>query len=191
MSEFEQQQHGIMAHPGRGFRRWFFRAPLYAWRLGLGPLMRRRFMVLTTRGHKSGRPRHTMLEYVPLDGKPYVGAGWGDTSAWVKNLRADSRVYVQSGLGESYGVARRVTDPEIMRRIYPEMKKSPIWAQYTASWGVEGASEDDVAAKAERLWTFVIDPDENANTSELEGIGSDLAWVWLLIIGVVAFRYAL
>ncbi|MBW2291473.1 MAG: nitroreductase family deazaflavin-dependent oxidoreductase [Deltaproteobacteria bacterium] len=191
MSEFKQEQQGIMAHPGRGLRRWFFRAPLYGWRLGLGPLLRPRFMVLTTRGRKSGRPRHTMLEYVALNGKPYFGAGWGDTSAWVKNLLADPRVYVQSGLGETYGVARRVTDPEIIRSIYPEMKKSPIWKQYTASWGIDGASEDDVAANADRLWTFAIERDEDASASQLEGLRSDLAWVWVLIAGLCATCYAL
>jgi deazaflavin-dependent oxidoreductase (nitroreductase family) len=185
MSEFKQRQTGIMAHPGHGLRRWFYRAPLYAWRLGLSVLMRSRFMVLTSRGHRSGRPRHTMLEYVSLDGKPYIAAGWGGTSAWVKNLLADPRVYVQSGLGSTFGIARRTTDPDVLRRIYPEMKKSPIWKQYTDSWGVEGASEDDVAANADRLWTFVIDPDDTASTSELDGLHRDLAWIWIVIAVLV------
>ena len=78
-----------------------------------------------------------------------------------------------------------------MRRIYPEMVKSPIWTQYAESWGVEGSSEDDVAAKAERLWTFVIEPDENASASELVGIKSDFAWIWAVIAGLWAASYTL
>jgi hypothetical protein len=88
-------------------------------------------------------------------------------------------------------VARRVTDPEIIRSIYPEMKKSPIWKQYTASWGIDGASEDDVAANADRLWTFAIERDEDASACQLEGLRSDLAWVWVLIAGLCATCYAL
>lgn len=151
-------EQGLMVYPDRGWRWLFFRAPMWAWRMGLGPLMGRRFCVLSCWGRKSGQPRHTLLEWVEDGGRLHIGAGWGPRSQWVRNLLANPLVTVQSGLGTVRGRAVRMTDGEVMRRLYPHMRKSPVWEQYCASWGVDGSDVDDVAARADRLWTFVIEP---------------------------------
>ncbi len=187
--EFEQDQRGAMAHPGRGFRRLFFRGPLYLWRMGLGRLLGDRFLVLTTRGRKSGLSRHTMLEVVFYEGRPYVGAGWGTSSAWVRNLLADPQVLVQHAGLTWHGIARRVVDGDLMRAIYPEMKKSPIWDAYTASWGIDGKSADDVADKADRLWTFTFDRDDVPPQDALQPMKTDLVWVWGVVAGAVALSW--
>jgi deazaflavin-dependent oxidoreductase (nitroreductase family) len=179
----DQTEHGLMVYPDRGWRWLFFRLPFWLWRMGLARPMRGRFCMLTTTGRKSGQPRHTLLEYVALDGRAHLGAGWGPRSFWVRNLLADPRVTLESGLGVQRGRAVRVEDPDIMRRLYPEMRKSPVWDQYTASWGVDGSNVEDVAAKASQLWTFRIEPGDDVTP---EPLGSDLWWVTATIVALLA-----
>ena len=106
----------------------------------------------------------------------------------MKNLLANPHVTVDSGLGTIRGKAVRVVDGDLMRRIYPHMKKSPTWMQYTAAWGVDGADVEDVAAKADQLWTFVIEPDAGADEkSEAHPPRMELDLVWMpamLVLGI-------
>lgn len=166
-----------MVYPARGWRWLFFRAPLWLWRMGLGPLLRPRFCILTTWGRRSRKPRHAMLEWVADGGRVHLGAGWGPRSQWVRNLLQDPNVTVQSGLGTIRGRAARMTDGDVMRRLFPHMKKSPVWEQYCASWGVDGCDPEDVAAKADRLWTFVIEPASEPGSSTPPAMRADLWWI--------------
>ncbi len=172
--EAPQTEQGLMVYPDHGWRWLFFRAPMWLWRMGLGPLMGFRFCVLTVYGRKTGLPRHTLLEWVEDGGRLHVGAGWGPRSQWVRNLLANPIVTVQSGIGTVRGRALRMTDGDVMRRLYPHLKKSPVWAQYCASWGVDGSDPEDVAANAGKLWTFVIEPGPGDAPPAMQ---ADLWWV--------------
>ena len=133
--EPEPEQRGMMVYPDRGWRWLLFRLPYWLWRMGFAPVMRGRLCMLTTRGRKSGKPRDTLLEYAQHDGRAYLLAGWGPRSHWVRNLLADPRATLVSGLGTQRGRAVRVEDPEIARALYPDLRKSPVWDDYTLSLG--------------------------------------------------------
>jgi hypothetical protein len=70
----------LRQYPVRGsWLRWTFKAPLYLWRMGLGFLIGRYIMVITTSGRKSGLPRHTMAEWHPLtSGGKFVPVNYGE-----------------------------------------------------------------------------------------------------------------
>src|SRR5713226_3507768 len=171
-----QRERGWMRYPSGGLLRWFYKAPLVEWRLGLGPLLRRfRLLVLTTRGRKTGKPQHTMLEHSMMDGKAYIAPGWGQRTQWYQNIFADPRVTVQRG-GKPYGaIARRVAADDGLKRLYDMMHgKSPVWRQYLESWGVEDTAEAFVANK-DRLIVLQLDPIEGV---PLPGIRTDLVWIY-------------
>src|SRR5262245_62553414 len=84
------------AYPKGGWRRRLFRTPLYLWRLGAGPLLRGKMLILSTRGRRSGLVRHTALEYSVINGFHYLGSGWGMRPDWCQNLAADPHATVQS-----------------------------------------------------------------------------------------------
>ena len=176
------REHGLMIYPETGWRWLFFRAPMWLWRMGFAPLMRFRFCVLTCWGRKSGEPRHTILEWVEDGGHVHLGAGWGPRSQWVKNVLENPNVTVDSGLGVVRGQARRVIDGDLMRRLYPHMKQSPTWTQYCASWGVDGSDVEDVAAKADHLWTFEVTPGAGDCPPAMR---ADLWWVTAGIAALV------
>jgi deazaflavin-dependent oxidoreductase (nitroreductase family) len=81
---------------------------LYA--IGLGPLVGRLILLLTTTGRKSGLPRVTALQYEEADGAIYLGSSKGTHADWFKNLVANPNVTVRVKSRQFLGRAQPVTD---------------------------------------------------------------------------------
>ena len=82
---------------------------LYA--IGLGPLVGRLILLLTTTGRRSGKRRVTPLQYEMIAGDYYVGAARGLKADWVRNVRSDPQIEVRAGSKHFQGMAELVTDP--------------------------------------------------------------------------------
>jgi deazaflavin-dependent oxidoreductase (nitroreductase family) len=82
---------------------------LYA--LGLGPVVGKIILLLTTTGRKTGLKRVTPLQYEEIDGKYYLGAARGLKADWVRNIQADAQVEVRVRSSSFHGQAEVVTDP--------------------------------------------------------------------------------
>lgn len=91
----------------------FFRA-LYA--IGLGPIVGRLILLLTTTGRRTGRKRVTTLQYEEVAGAYWLGSSRGTRADWFRNLVADPIVEVQvrsrrfRGRAEAISDAQRVAD---------------------------------------------------------------------------------
>ena len=81
---------------------------LYA--LGLGLLIGKLILLLTTTGRKSGLPRVTLLQYEEVDGVITVGAARGRQADWVRNIAADPKVMIRVGRRQFHGIAEIVSD---------------------------------------------------------------------------------
>jgi hypothetical protein len=77
----------LLPYPHDPILKWSFRLPILLYRLGLGPIVGRRFMILTTTGRKSGLPRHHAIEFHSFEGRKYVFSAWGDKADWYRNLQ--------------------------------------------------------------------------------------------------------
>lgn len=82
---------------------------LYA--IGLGPLVGRIILLLTTTGRRSGKKRVTPLQYEMIGDDYYVGAARGTKADWVRNIQSCPQVEVRVGAKHFQGVAEVVTDP--------------------------------------------------------------------------------
>jgi deazaflavin-dependent oxidoreductase (nitroreductase family) len=90
---------------GRGspLRRWLFRVPLVLHRLGVRGLERLvgiDWIVLTTRGRRTGRPHDVVLDVVgrdPATDTFFVQPADGRRADWVRNVAADPRVVADVG----------------------------------------------------------------------------------------------
>jgi len=82
---------------------------LYA--AGLGPIIGKIILLLTTTGRKSGQKRITPLQYEEIDGKYFFGSARGTKSDWYRNIKADGRVEVRVKNRRFRGVAETITDP--------------------------------------------------------------------------------
>ncbi|MBK5266531.1 MAG: nitroreductase family deazaflavin-dependent oxidoreductase [Acidimicrobiia bacterium] len=84
--------------PPSGVGRWFARAPRYFYRIGLGRILGRRFVLIEHVGRRSGLARQTVLEVIQREPEAlYVAAAWGTRSDWFKNISANSTVRISSG----------------------------------------------------------------------------------------------
>ena len=84
--------------------------PITAYRLGLGPLIGRVVLLLTTTGRKTGLERITPLQYELIDGVYHLGAVFGTKTDWVRNILANPQVKVRVRNREFSGHAVVSTD---------------------------------------------------------------------------------
>jgi deazaflavin-dependent oxidoreductase (nitroreductase family) len=96
--------------------------------IGLGPIVGRLVLLLTTTGRKSGLPRVTALQYEEVDGAIYLGSSKGTHADWFQNLVVNPCVTVRVKARQFSGIAEPVTDPgriadflELRLRRHPQM----------------------------------------------------------------------
>ena len=101
------------AEPPRGLRRRLWRLPIGLYRVGLGPLLGRKFILLTHTGRVSGLPRQAVVEVVHRDARGLVAAaGFGRRSDWYRNVVANPRVTVGNGRLRAPAVAHPIDADE-------------------------------------------------------------------------------
>ena len=83
---------------------------LYA--IGLGPIVGRLVLLLTTTGRKTGLRRVTPLQYEVIGGDFYVAAARGQSADWFRNIVADPCVEVAVKSQRFHGRAEPITDPQ-------------------------------------------------------------------------------
>lgn len=79
--------------------------------IGLGPLVGRLILLLTTTGRKSGLKRVTPLQYETVGDLTYLGSARGAQADWYRNLLADPHVEVQVKARRFRALAEPITDP--------------------------------------------------------------------------------
>jgi deazaflavin-dependent oxidoreductase (nitroreductase family) len=82
--------------------------------IGLGPVIGKIILLLTTTGRKSGQPRVTPLQYEEIDGAYYLGAARGLKADWLRNIQMNPNVQLRVGAKSIHGEAEIVTDPARM-----------------------------------------------------------------------------
>lgn len=82
---------------------------LYA--LGLGGLIGRMVLLLTTTGRKSGKTRVTPLQYEEMGSAIYVASARGIDADWFRNIAHNPHVFVRVGSRKFAGHAEATTDP--------------------------------------------------------------------------------
>ncbi len=132
----------------RGLLRWLARLPITLYRLRLGWLFGRRFLLLHHVGRKTGLPRRVVLEVVehdPLSGSYVVAAAWGPRADWLRNLEAHPQASIEVGLRRVEVVAQRL-DQEQAERVFREYARRYPFALRILSrvmgYQVRGTQED-------------------------------------------------
>lgn len=85
--------------------------PQVFYTLGLGSIIGRLVLLLTTTGRKTGLKRVTPLQYEEVDGVIYLGASRGLKCDWVRNILTDPNVEVRIMARRFEGLAKVITDP--------------------------------------------------------------------------------
>jgi deazaflavin-dependent oxidoreductase (nitroreductase family) len=166
-----------LPYPSSPFMKNVFNLPIWLHRLGLGPVVGRLFLILTTTGRKSGLPRHTAIEFHERAGRCYVYSGWGDRAQWYKNILADPLVTIQTWRGAQSVVARQVTDDQELGEVFDWMVGDPYLKHIFGLLGIPSTRESFLAHK-DHLYLFTFDPTDRLTPSP---VPVDLTWVWSVI----------
>jgi deazaflavin-dependent oxidoreductase (nitroreductase family) len=103
--------------------RLMLKAPGVLYHGPLAELMRSRcVMLLTTRGRRSGLPRTGAVSFMPLGEHYIVFSGWGTSSNWYRNIRAQPEVTITVGRRRMRATARVVEDAERRKQLMLRMQ---------------------------------------------------------------------
>jgi deazaflavin-dependent oxidoreductase (nitroreductase family) len=154
--------------PTTPMRKALFRAPIWIYRLGLGPLMGRRFVLLTHRGRTSGEARQAVLEVIGANdatGTVLVASGYGRRSQWYRDIEAEPRVMFQVGARRHRGRATPLPPEEAGQALAHYAQRHPATARALVGgpgFGVDGSPESyaRVAADPEGIPVVRLAPND-------------------------------
>jgi deazaflavin-dependent oxidoreductase (nitroreductase family) len=153
-----------------GISRFFFRAPIWLYKMNLGWLMGERMLQLTHTGRVSGQPRQAVLEVVRHDPETdtyYLAAAWGEKSDWVKNIRVNPAVQVHVGCRDFHALAGQLTPDQGELTILDYAQRHPTAMKNLAGYmgfQVDG-SEADFRALGRELLMFSLTPQPQGSTA--------------------------
>ena len=149
--------------------RWFWRfihfGPRIAYALGLGSVLGRSVLLLTTLGRKSGRPRVTPLVYEEQGNTIIVASARGHSADWLHNILANPKVNVRVGRRQFDAVAKVTSDPEeIANYLQSQIDRNPTaFGAILRSEGLSSRpSRADLIQFAPKRPMVTIHPNEDA-----------------------------
>jgi deazaflavin-dependent oxidoreductase (nitroreductase family) len=132
--------------PPSGLRRRLWRLPILLYRMGLGPLLGHRLMLLTHTGRVTGGKRQAVIEAIQHDDDGYVAAsGFGPRADWYRNVRAAPEVTIQIE-GHTLRATATPLDvdegAEIMAKYAPRHPRAARQLCKIMGFAVDGSVED-------------------------------------------------
>lgn len=180
-----------MSYPKQGsLSRIIYKLPLLFWRLGFGPILSHpgrggsKMMVVTTRGRKTGKPRHTMVSCIDFDKRQYAISGWWTKSDWVKNFQHDPLVTIQVEMKIYAAHARRVEDLDEIKGVIRTLIDSGGDSHFE-DWLDDlqiQPSFEDLLANRDRIYFIGFDPVKELGPDPLP---ADLIWIWGVIFSIL------
>ncbi|HVM73074.1 MAG TPA: nitroreductase family deazaflavin-dependent oxidoreductase [Anaerolineales bacterium] len=128
------------------FFKWVFRIPVLYYKLGLGWMLGKRFLLLMTIGRKTGKLHYTALEFEfnPQEDWYRVSPGWGGNTDWYKNILHNPHVTVQVGRQEFIALAEPVVSEEVAESLRTISRRHPGMSKVWNRWSdvpVDGSFE--------------------------------------------------
>lgn len=151
----------VKASPPGPLLRWFFRAPVGLYRIGLGGLMPMQLQ-LTTVGRKSGQPRRAVVDVLKHDAATdtyYVVSAWGERSNWFRNLQANPVVRVQVRWRRFVGRATILPEKEAEEFLLDFWRRHRFYVRTMFRLiGVKADTEEEVRAAGAEMRVVAIQP---------------------------------
>ena len=133
------------------------------YRAGLGRIIGRMILLLTTIGRKSGKLHTVAVQYEVVGGRYFIGAGGGLKSDWFQNIQANPHVEIEVGKKRYLCTAEPMLDVEkIADFLEYRLKRHPIMIRLILK--MDGCSfhpsRQELLEYSRRLAVVVITPDD-------------------------------
>jgi deazaflavin-dependent oxidoreductase (nitroreductase family) len=128
----------------------FMKMPLILYRLGLGSLLGKRFMLLTHRGRRSGKRYRTVLAVLRFDEQTHeiLAVSPWSASNWYRNIQASPALEVETGKVRFAPVQRTLSPEEIATAFVEFRNEHPIFSRLIAripGWKIDSTYEEFLA----------------------------------------------
>jgi deazaflavin-dependent oxidoreductase (nitroreductase family) len=140
----------------------FFKMPLILYRLGLGWVLGKRFMLLTHVGRKSGKVYRSVLAVLCFDEKTQeiMAVSPWNSSNWYRNIQSAPAIEVETGRVKYAPAQRSLTAEEIAAALIEFREKYPIFSRMVAripGWKID-STYDEFLALARTLRGVAFQP---------------------------------
>jgi len=101
-----------LPEPPRGLKAKLWRAPIWFYRMGLGGLFGKRFLLLNHIGRVGGQTRQAVIEVVDFNAQKniyYVVSGFGEKAQWFQNIMRMPNANIQVGNRKMSAQAERLS----------------------------------------------------------------------------------
>jgi deazaflavin-dependent oxidoreductase (nitroreductase family) len=169
-------------YPTHPILKSLYRLPILLYRLGLGPLIGKYILVVSTYGRKTGKVHRTPVEYYQHQNQIFVMSGFMDRPDWFQNLQENPRVGLNIKDQRICARARRPETPEEWEGVIAFLQSSPV-AQLSEPVLVD---QLDDAAIREIIQDWPILTFDHTNEPCPKPLKADLVWAWPLILLVGA-----
>ncbi len=146
--------------PVTGLKRFLFRAPIFLYRIGLGGLLGKRFLLLNHIGRKSGKVRQAVLEVVKHDREAdtfYIASGFGRKSDWYLNILEYPNVSIQVGWHKMGVTAVPLTPEESGQAMVDYARRHPTAAKNLSKiLGFDVSTEEEYRTVGREHIPFII-----------------------------------
>ncbi len=181
--EIKVQPPHPIPYPENAIIRTFYRTPILFYRLGLGKVIGKYIMIISTFGRKSGKVRRTPIEYFRKGNLIYAISGFERDPDWYQNLKANPLVTLQTNQGTHHVLARTPETEEEWQGALDYLARSPVPTLVIPE--VVSRLDDPEIQKQIREWPVVFEPTEETCPDALP---IDLLWAWPLILILLAVK---
>jgi len=170
-------------YPKSHFIKTLYRIPIQLYRLGLGPLIGKYILILSTTGRKTGKIHRTPVEFFRYNDCIYVMSGFGTTPDWYRNLLEDPHASLELGRETLHVIAKRPDSQSEWAGVIAFLKSSPV----TRIIEPDLVNQLDTPQMQDTIKTWPILTFVHTNETCPASLERDLLWTWPLILMGTAF----
>ena len=148
------------------FMKIFFKVPVWIYKMGFTGWERAvgaQWMLITTVGRKSGKPRDAMVDVMDYDKVTdtyYVEAAYGSRADWYRNIQANPRFEAQVGRRKFHATATPLSNEDAGELMVKFFRAKPAYTRSVmAMVGIKFEGEEELRALGSKVTLLAIHPE--------------------------------
>ena len=159
MNAFDKQPSRLL--------KFLFKVPVWLHKMGLGGwerLVGAQWMLITTKGRKTGKLRHTMVDVMDYDKASdtyYIEAAYGARADWYKNIQANPIFEAKVGRRKFKARAGALTTEGASEMLVQFYRSKPAYTRSVmAMAGMKFKDEDELRSMGRNLTLLAVTPEK-------------------------------